>query len=37
MPGDDGTEGQRALAEAADHHVAAGLDALGDRDLALAG
>ena len=36
MPGDDGLEGQRALAEPADHHVAAGLDALGDGDLALA-
>ena len=30
-------EGQRAFAHAADHHVAAGLDALGDGDLALAG
>ena len=28
--------GQRVLADAADHHVAAGFDALGDRDLALA-
>ena len=29
--------GERALGDAADHHVAAGLDALGDGDLALAG
>jgi hypothetical protein len=29
--------GERALGDAADHHVAPGLDALGDRDLALAG
>ena len=36
MPGDDGLESQRALAEPTDHHVAAGLDPLGDRDLALA-
>ena len=36
MPGDDRLEGQRALAQPADHHVAAGLDALGDGDLALA-
>ena len=36
VPGDDGAEGQRALAQPADHHVAAGLDALGDGDLALA-
>ena len=36
MPGDDCAKRQRAFAQAADHHVAAGLDALGDRDLALA-
>ena len=36
VPGDDRLEGQRALAQPADHHVAAGLDALGDGDLALA-
>src|SRR6185437_4668692 len=35
-PTDKGTDRERALADAADHHVAAGLDALGDRDLALA-
>jgi hypothetical protein len=35
-PDDDGLEGQRALAEARDHRLAAGLDALGDRDFALA-
>ncbi len=37
MPVDDGAEGQRAFAKPADHHIAAGLDPLGDRDLALAG
>src|SRR3546814_9766399 len=31
-----GADGQRALADAADHLLAAGLDALGDGDLALA-
>ena len=36
-PDDDGLEGQRALAQAGDHGLAAGLDALGDGDLALAG
>ena len=36
-PDHDGLEGQGALAQAADHGVAAGLDALGDGDLALAG
>ena len=35
-PDHDGFEGQRAFAQAADHGVAAGLDALGDGDLALA-
>jgi hypothetical protein len=35
-PGHDGLEGQRGLAQAADHGVAAGLDALGDGDLAFA-
>ena len=35
-PDDDGLEGERALAQAGDHRLAAGLDALGDRDLALA-
>src|SRR6266540_2898320 len=35
-PNDDGLEGERALAQAGDHRLAAGLDALGDRDLALA-
>ena len=35
-PADQRANGQRALADAADHHLAAGLDALGDRDLALA-
>ena len=34
---DDGVEGDRAFAKAPDHGVAAGLDALGDGDLALAG
>ena len=36
-PFDDGVEGDRAFAQAPDHGVAAGLDALGDGDLALAG
>ena len=36
-PDDDGLEGQRAFAQARDHRLAAGLDALGDRDFALAG
>ena len=35
-PDDDGLERQRALAQPRDHRLAAGLDALGDRDLALA-
>ncbi len=35
-PDDDRLEGQRALAQAGDHRLAAGLDALGDGDLALA-
>ena len=35
-PDDDGLEGERAFAQARDHRLAAGLDALGDRDLALA-
>src|SRR5262249_2451145 len=35
-PNDDGLEGERALAQAGDHRFAAGLDALGDGDLALA-
>ena len=35
-PDDDGLEGERALAQARDHGLAAGLDALGDGDLALA-
>ena len=35
-PDDDGLEGERALAQAGDHGLAAGLDALGDGDLALA-
>ena len=35
-PDDDGLEGERALAQPGDHRLAAGLDALGDRDLALA-
>jgi hypothetical protein len=36
-PVDDRVEGDRAFAQAPDHRVAAGLDALGDGDLALAG
>ena len=36
-PFDDRVEGDRAFAQAPDHRVAAGLDALGDGDLALAG
>ncbi len=35
-PDDDGLEGQLAFAEARDHRLAAGLDALGDGDFALA-
>ena len=35
-PDDDGLEGQRAFAQACDHRLAAGLDALGDRDFAFA-
>src|ERR1700722_12646946 len=35
-PDDDGLEGQRAFAQACDHRLAAGLDALGDGDFALA-
>ncbi len=35
-PDDDGLEGQRALAQARDHRLAAGLDALGNGDFALA-
>src|SRR5262249_18903313 len=35
-PDDDGLEGERALPQAGDHGLAAGLDALGDRDLAFA-
>src|SRR5262249_38754627 len=35
-PDDDGLERQRTLAQARDHRLAAGLDALGDRDLAFA-
>ena len=35
-PDDDGLEGQRAFAEPCDHRLAAGLDALGDRDFAFA-
>ncbi len=34
MPRNDSAEGQRAFAQAADHLVPAGLDALGDRDFA---
>src|SRR5215470_7035676 len=34
-PNDDDLERERALAEPGDHRLAAGLDALGDRDLAL--
>ena len=37
MPDNDGLKGERALAQAGDHGPAAGLDALGDGDLALAG
>ena len=36
-PDDDGLNGERAFAQARDHRLAAGLDALGDRDFALAG
>ena len=35
-PDDDGLEGQRAFAQARDHRLAAGLDALCDRDFAFA-
>ena len=35
-PDDDGLEGQRAFAQSGDHRLAAGLDALGDGDFALA-
>ena len=35
-PDDDGLEGERALAQAGDHRLAAGLNTLGDGDLALA-
>src|SRR6476661_7182449 len=35
-PDDDGLEGERALAQPRDHRLAAGLDALGDGDFALA-
>src|SRR5215471_16950588 len=35
-PNDDGLEGEWALAQAGDHRFAAGFDALGDGDLALA-
>src|SRR3954453_12743490 len=35
-PDDDGLERERALAQARDHRLAAGLDALGDGDLAFA-
>ena len=35
-PDDDGLERQRAFAQAGDHRLAAGLDALGDGDFALA-
>src|SRR5579883_669922 len=35
-PDDDRLEGERALAQAGDHRLAAGLDTLGDRDLTLA-
>src|SRR5215813_1910764 len=35
-PNDDGLERERALAQPGDHRLAAGLDALGDRNLALA-
>ncbi len=36
LPDDDGLEGERGFAEARDHGLAAGLDALGDGDFALA-
>src|SRR5499433_532962 len=35
-PNDDGLEGERALTQTGDHRFATSLDALGDRDLALA-
>ena len=36
MPLHDGADGQRAFADATDHHFTAGLNALGDSDLAFA-
>ena len=36
MPAQEGIRGRRQLAQAADHHLAPGLDPFGDRDLALA-
>ena len=36
-PDDDGLEGKRAFAETCDHRLAAGLNAFGDGDFALAG
>ena len=36
-PDGDRPEGERALAQPGDHRLAAGFDAFGDRDLALAG
>jgi hypothetical protein len=36
-PDGDGLEGERALAQAGDHCLPAGLNTLGDGDLALAG
>ena len=36
-PDDDGLEGERALAQPCDHRLAAGLDAFGNGDFALAG
>ena len=37
VPSDDGADGQRILANAANHHLAAGFDAFGDGDFTLAG
>ena len=37
MPAQNGPEGQRAFAQAADHHVAPGFDPLGDGNFAFAG
>ena len=37
MPAQNRPEGQRAFAQAADHHVASGFDPLGDGNFALAG